>query len=85
MRIGAGDRFVCVGRRGGGYGDPLARDLLRVRDDVADGLISSEAAKAEYGVVLNGTGSVDEPATIELRHQMRMARNISALPQAAST
>ncbi len=34
---------------GGGLGDPRSRDRERVRADVADGLVSAEAAREEYG------------------------------------
>jgi N-methylhydantoinase B len=73
MRIAAGDKFVCVGPAGGGYGDPLARDPRLVRDDVADGLISFAAARAQYGVLFDATGGVDEGATTALRRQMGLA------------
>jgi N-methylhydantoinase B len=48
---------------GGGLGDPLRRDPLRVAEDAQLGLISVEAALADYGVVLREDGSVDEDAT----------------------
>jgi N-methylhydantoinase B len=38
----------CCG--GGGYGDPVDRDPERVRDDVSEGWISGERARAVYGV-----------------------------------
>jgi N-methylhydantoinase B len=50
--VGAGDRFVCFGPAGGGYGDPLRRDPARVLDDVLDGMISAETALRDYGVVI---------------------------------
>src|SRR5689334_21047179 len=39
-QVKTGDRFVCIGPAGGGYGQPFARDPQRVLDDVLDGLIS---------------------------------------------
>lgn len=36
---------------GGGYGDPQQRDLERVAHDVAEGLVSPEAAAQEYGLI----------------------------------
>jgi N-methylhydantoinase B len=42
----AGDRVVMETAGGGGYGDPAARDPAQVRDDIADGKISAEGAKA---------------------------------------
>jgi N-methylhydantoinase B len=74
-RYRAGERFVCVGPAGGGYGDPLARDPARVREDVADGFVSVEAAKRDYGVALTATGIVDEAATKRLRREMRAILN----------
>jgi N-methylhydantoinase B len=48
---------------GGGLGDPLRRDPIRVAEDARLGLISVEAALADYGVVLREDSSVDEDAT----------------------
>jgi N-methylhydantoinase B len=48
---------------GGGLGDPLRRDPIRVAEDARLGLISTEAALADYGVVLREDGLVDEDAT----------------------
>jgi N-methylhydantoinase B len=67
VQIRAGERFVCVGPAGGGYGNPLARNPERVRRDVADGLRSVEAAHRDYAVVLTSPGSVDEAETAHLR------------------
>jgi len=73
MKIRAGERFVCVGPDGGGYGDPLARQPERVCDDVADGLLSREAARRDYGVVLTPAGAVDLVQTARLRAERRAA------------
>jgi N-methylhydantoinase B/oxoprolinase/acetone carboxylase alpha subunit len=35
---------------GGGFGDPLDRDIELVREDVAEGYVSAEAARDRYGV-----------------------------------
>jgi N-methylhydantoinase B len=63
MAVRAGDRFVCLGPAGGGFGDPLERDPVLVLDDVQDGLISVETARRDYGVVLTARGGVDRSAT----------------------
>jgi N-methylhydantoinase B len=68
MQIRAGERFVCVGPAGGGYGNPSARRPERVRHDVADGLLSMGAARRDYGVVLTSPGSVNEAETARLRN-----------------
>ena len=67
MTIREGERFVCVGPAGGGYGDPFARDPARVLDDVLDGFISAEAARRDYGVAIGPDGRVDEAETRALR------------------
>lgn len=67
MAIHKGERFVCVGPAGGGYGDPFARDQARVLDDVLDGFISAKAARRDYGVAIAPDGRVDEAETRVLR------------------
>src|SRR5207253_8370351 len=64
----------------GGYGDPLERDPRRVLEDVLDDYVSFAAARADYGVVIAGTGvdlRVDEHATRELRGALRTDRKTS--------
>jgi hypothetical protein len=46
-----------------------ARDPARVGDDVADGLLSTEAARREYGVVITPDGAVDGEQTAHLRFE----------------
>ena len=76
MRVLSGERFVCVGPAGGGYGDPLARDPARVADDLLDGLVSVAVARDDYGVVFaDETGTVDDVATTNLRRTMLGVRN----------
>ena len=67
---------------GGGWGDPLDRESDLVRYDVLCGIVSHEAARAQYGVVLTGEGhdlAVDEAGTAELREQMRSERGQLAM------
>jgi len=69
---------------GGGWGDPLEREVDLVVRDVLQGKISTQAAREDYGVVLAGTGSAsgvsaDANATAALRDRMRKARS-SPLP-----
>lgn len=53
---------------GGGYGDPLNRPLEAVVQDVIQGLCSTEAARLEYGVVIDPiTFKVNETATLAER------------------
>jgi N-methylhydantoinase B len=63
---------------GGGYGDPLDRDVDAVRTDVLDGWVSAEAARDIYGVVLtidDQSVEIDAAATEEHRRGLREARS----------
>jgi len=83
MRVIAGERFVCVGPAGGGYGDPLRRDPALVCGDVSDGLISAETAQKDYGVVLTADGLVDDDATARLRSSVEEGRRGEAAARGA--
>ena len=55
----------------GGHGNPRERDPAAVANDVADGKVSADSARSEYGVVLDPlSGEVDLPATRTLRQQL---------------
>jgi N-methylhydantoinase B len=71
LPVGRGQRLDCFQPGGGGYGDPFARPVGYVLDDVIDGLVSVAAAERDYGVVVvpdDGTGEsvidVDRTATL---------------------
>ena len=65
--VKAGDRFICEGPAGGGYGNPFERDPRLVLDDVLDGVISVAMAKDDYGVVIDDAMRLDETATARAR------------------
>jgi len=65
-------RVVTAG--GGGWGDPFERDPELVALDVRKGYVSAEAARTEYGVVLDArTFRVDPAATERTRRATRSA------------
>jgi len=67
-------RLVVSSPGGGGFGDPLDRDPGRVLRDVRDGVVSAEAAREHYGVVLAPGGRrVDAEATAGRRAMLRGA------------
>src|SRR5436309_8931426 len=67
-KLKSGDVIRVVGPNAGGYGEPRRREAGRVAADVADGLISVEAAREVYRVVLDpATGAIDHAATDRLR------------------
>jgi len=45
-----GDRLLLVAPSGGGYGPASERDPQAIRDDIADGVLSPERARALYGL-----------------------------------
>jgi N-methylhydantoinase B len=49
FNLNQGDEVLIFETGGGGYGDPIKRDRQRLADDIADGLISHEQARAVYG------------------------------------
>ena len=56
---------------GGGYGDPLERELARIAADLANGKISPAHAAAAYGIAFNDNGEIDAAATQERRNRLR--------------
>lgn len=70
----AGDRLIFETAGAGGVGDPLERDPELVAKDVRWKLVSREAARRDYGVVLKDDGSVDAAATEAERAKIRATR-----------
>ena len=67
-RLDPGDIASVQTPGGGGYGDPHERDPDRVLEDVRNGKVSVEAAREEYGVVVDtDSWTVDEDATSDRR------------------
>jgi N-methylhydantoinase B len=65
----------------GGWGDPLERDVARVLDDVRNEYVSVEAARDEYGVILDkDSWTVDEKKTAEMRRVIRDRRGWAKPP-----
>jgi len=77
--VPAGDRLVLSMPGGGGYGDPLERDVALVVEDLRDGFISRETAELHYGVVVTDALELDAAATAHRRHSIRMS---ALLPRA---
>ncbi len=70
-----GDIVELNAAGGGGYGDPLERQPQQVVDDVTDGYVSADRARAVYGVVISPDGGPDEEATFHLRERLRSERH----------
>ena len=72
--IHRGDVFRYEMAGPGGWGDPLERDPERVLDDARNEYVSLEAAREEYGVVIDPqTWTVDGEATSTLRENLLVA------------
>jgi len=67
------DVYAVIWSAAGGFGDPLERDPLKVREDVLDQRsVSLAAARTIYGVVID-RDHLDPVATKKLRAEMRAA------------
>ncbi len=67
LRMARGQRLRLQSPGGGGYGAAFERPPELVAEDVRLGYVSRDAAERDYGVVLDGEGAVDAPATKKLR------------------
>ncbi len=50
LQLAPGDRITLLEAGGGGYGDPRERERESVRRDVANGFVTPEVARREYGL-----------------------------------
>lgn len=67
INLGPGDVFNLTAGGGAGWGDPFNRDIDLVVRDVLRGSVSTDAARRDYGVVVNLEGALDVDATRALR------------------
>ena len=75
MNIKEGDVYRLITSAGGGWGDPLERDVEMVLDDVRNERVSVRRAREAYGVVINGPFmEVNIAETEKLREKMRENR-----------
>lgn len=76
LPVKEGDSIRVETPAGGGYGDPLEREVRLVLADVVAEKVSAKSAKEDYGVVVLN-GRVDEEATLALRGRLREAGHVS--------
>lgn len=73
--VTAGDLIRLVTPGGGGWGDPLVREIEAVRMDVVRRLVSPGSAERDYGVVMDPVRfEVDLKATASLRERLSRER-----------
>lgn len=78
-----GDIWIKVMGAGGGFGDPLERDVKLVVEDVGRGWITPDVAESVYGAVIRGEGehvALDAAATEERRAAIREERRAKSVP-----
>ncbi len=75
LPVAKSDILYLRSEGGGGYGDPLDREPRLVLDDVLLKVVSAEAARSTYGVVIDErAGQIDARATDEQRIALREQR-----------
>jgi N-methylhydantoinase B len=72
LEMGPGETLQIGTQGGGGFGDPLERPIGMLVEDVRNGLVTPARALADYGVVIDPAGVVDDAATMAER-QLRGA------------
>lgn len=72
VEIKPGQRARNTNPGGGGFGDSFERPIEEVQKDVKEGIVSIEAAKKEYAVVIDSDYQVDVKATEALRQQAQV-------------
>jgi N-methylhydantoinase B len=80
---GRDDVYRVVAMGGGGYLDPLDRDVESVRADVVNLVVTPAHATDRYGVVLDADGNIDAAATDAARQAIRDQRRATAAPAPA--
>ena len=71
--IPAGTLVRAVNNGGGGWGNPLERELDAIAWDLRQGYISRQAAERDYGVVFAADGAIDALATRRHRQELKTA------------
>jgi N-methylhydantoinase B len=68
-----GDIVVMETSGGGGYGDPLRRDLHEIERDLSEGFVTEEKARIRYGVAFID-GRIDKEESRRLREELQKRR-----------
>jgi N-methylhydantoinase B len=82
VKLAPGDRFETRCASGGGFGDPLDRDVGRIVHDMRDHRIDRTVAEQVYGVVFDSDGVINAVETTESRTALRVERLKTATPAA---
>lgn len=63
LEMEQGDVVRITAPCGGGFGDPLERDIAAISHEIGDEMLSRERAAEVYGVIFQQDGDIDEAAT----------------------
>jgi N-methylhydantoinase B len=80
VNLTPGDRFETKCATGGGFGDPLDRDVSRIMADMQDNRVDRQVAEQVYGVVFAADGTIDARETATRRAAIRADRLRRATP-----
>ncbi|WP_321812732.1 MULTISPECIES: hydantoinase B/oxoprolinase family protein [unclassified Burkholderia] len=69
MELGQGVVIRHEQAGGGGYGDPLERDVELIEHDLRNGKVTAAFAQQHHGVVMTSSGSIDREETTRKRRQ----------------
>ncbi len=72
--VPVGSEVIVRTGGGGGWGDPLERDVKAVCADVREDFVSRQAAAEDYGVVLRDDLTIDHAATERAREALKSTR-----------
>ena len=84
VQLADGDRFETCCASGGGFGDPLDREVDRIIADMEERRLEREEAEAVYGIVFAGDGTIDTAASEKKRADLRRVRLKQAAPAAVT-
>lgn len=73
LHLKRGDVVRITSPAGGGFGDPLDRDIGAIEADLRSGLLSPGKAAEDFGIVFDAGGSIDAEATQSNRDRLRHA------------
>jgi N-methylhydantoinase B len=79
--LATGNRVQLNLPGGGGYGDPFERDAELVLWDVINGYVSLEAARRDYGVVINYRGRPDQLVRLPAHYELDKAATLQCRTQ----
>jgi N-methylhydantoinase B len=82
--VPVGSEVIVRTGGGGGWGDPLERDVKAVCADVREDFVSRQAAREDYGVVLRDDLTIDHAATERAREALKSTRTRTARNEAMS-